>query len=120
MGDNVYTIEELQAMIDEQRGHEAAEETTTSTVRTVTVDGLTVSVDTRKLSSWKAARLIARVDNPDTKDFQRVAAMMDLYELVFADDFGKVLDHFGGEDVANVQQVMQFFNALMDALDQKK
>ena len=109
-------MDEARAMI--QRETEPEPEPVNN-VRTVTVDGLTVTVDMRRIRSWTAAGLVAKADNPNASQFQRISAMMQLYEFIFADGLQNVLDHFGGADVANTSEVMAFFEKLMVALDQK-
>ena len=120
--EKLYTLDEARAALatDAAPVADAADEAASTTLRTVDVDGVTVTVDLRRVSSWRAARLIAKADNPETGEFQRIAAMIELYEFIFADGLPAVLEYFGGEYVADMRAVMAFFQQLMDALNQKK
>lgn len=113
--EKLYTLDEARAMIDET----APPVLPPDNMRTVTVDGLTVTVDVRRVRSWTAAGLVAKADDPNASEFQRISAMMKLYEFIFADGLKDVLAHFGGADVANVGDVMGFFQSLMVALEEK-
>lgn len=87
--------------------------------RAVEVDGLTVSIDARRLASWHAAELIARIEDDSVPDGQKMPALVELYKFVAGDDFERILDHLGGPEVASYVEVVAFVSKVLEAVGSK-
>ena len=95
------------------------EDTAPRNVVTVEVDGLSVDVDLDRANTWKAAHLMTKLTS-DIPDEEKLPFMVDFYEFVMGDSFSAVLDHFGGAEVARVDQVIGFVSRVLDATRAKK
>lgn len=93
------TPEELMALAREKQGDEPE-------TREVTVRGFTFNVDTARLTSWKAFRLIASLDDERTSDFGKVQAAIDLMEFITDLTGDQVVESLGG-DMADPMEVMR-------------
>lgn len=94
------TPDELMELAREKQGAEPP------TTREVTVRGHTFNVDDRRLTSWKAFKLVASLDDEKSSGFGKVQAAIELMEFITDLDADAVVESLGG-DMANPVEVMQ-------------
>lgn len=88
-------------------------------VQTVTVDGVEVSVDVSKFSSWRFVRLFAKTQDDRIPDDRKIAYMLELIDFLLGDQEDAIVEHFGG-DSAQLEDVMGFVARLFEVVSPKK
>lgn len=90
-------------------------------VRTVTVaDTFKVDIDPKRLTSWRFVSLMAKAQDPDKSDAERLPALVELAEYILGDSMGAALDYLGGPDVANVADVAKLAFDIVTAAAEAK
>lgn len=88
--------------------------------RTVTVDGIRVTVDLSRATSWRALNYIRKIQSEETSQSDRMFATIDYYEYVFGkDETARVVERLGGEDVDSTV-VIEFLTRVLDEVDETK
>lgn len=111
----------LQPVEDAPAKDEAPELFDAGAVRAVTVaDRFTVDIDPKKLTSWRFVSLMAKAQDPDKTDAERLPALVELAEYILGDSMGAALDYLGGPDVANVADVAKLAFDIVTAAAEAK
>lgn len=111
----------LQPVEDEPKEDAAPELFDAGAVRAVTVaDRFTVDIDPKKLTSWRFVSLMAKAQDPDKTDAERLPALVELAEYILGDSMGEALDYLGGPDVANVADVAKLAFDIVTAAAEAK
>ena len=101
------TAEELRALADEKAGERSP------ATRKAEVGGHTVTIDMNRLTSWKAFRIVGRIQNAED-GFSRLDACLAFVELVTGLDEETIVGWLGGDD-ADAKEVEAFVAELISA-----
>lgn len=90
-------------------------------VRAVTVaDRFTVDIDPQRLTSWRFVSLMAKTQDPDKSDIERLPALVALAEYILGDAMPQALDYLGGPDAASVADVAKLAMDIVTAAAEAK
>ncbi len=101
------TADELRALADEKAGE------TTPATRTVEVAGHQVTIDLNRLTSWKAFRIIGRIQHSED-GWERLDGCFEFVDLVAGIDEDTIVGWLGGDD-ADAKAVEGFVTELIAA-----
>lgn len=97
---------------EEMRAALHAAEKPEGDVRTITVDGIPVTVDMRVLRGFESLMLMSEIYDEQNPVDKRTVALVRFCKLVLGDSMGDILDHLGGE-TATTEEVMRFVGQVM-------
>ena len=100
------TPDELKQLVDDKL-----------TVRTFDVDGLTVTVDTELCKSWKAFRIMSKLNGELSAESLQI--MIDFVELVSDVDEETIVNHCGGDN-ASLESVVNTISKIISECFPKK
>ena len=109
------TEDELRAAL---RAVEEQPERPDPNIRTVTVDGVDVTVDLGIVRGFESLMLMSQVYDEDEPVEKRTVALVRFCKLVLGDSMPDILDHLGGER-ATTEAVMGFVGSVMAELKLK-
>ena len=89
-----------------------------STIRTVTVDGVDVTVDMAVVRGFETLMLMSQIYDEGESVENRTVALVKFCKLVLGDSMPDILDHLGGER-ATTEAVMGFVGSVMRELKLK-
>lgn len=86
--------------------------------KTIVYEGYKITVDTRKVSSFKACCLLAKINGSGLSDFDKFLVMVDYLEFILGEQLYGLVDHLGG-DIATTESVAKAFAAIIEEANSK-
>jgi hypothetical protein len=98
----------------------AAEIAPAENIKRVEVEGVEVPVHMDRLQTWRAAKLVAAMQDPRMSDGERLPYLIEFFEYVLGDALADAVEAMGGDDAAQVADVLEFARAALEAAGEKK
>lgn len=109
------TTAEIEQVLAEKRAEEGSAE---PEFKSVTVDGITLTIDIAKFKSWKAFDMIAAIEDTGKSNVQRLMKIVEFVEFVSGVPHEELLARFGGE-MADFMAVSDFCTRVIRELRPK-